>query len=220
MPIHKTKNEDFFKAWTADMAYVLGFFAADGSMSRNKRGGHYIEFQITDGDLLEKIRALLWSNNKITICDRGLNCKPIYRLQIGCKSMFEDLERIGFMQNKTRVLAMPNVPQAVFSHFVRGYFDGDGNVWKGTIHKFDRSHPSQALKICFTSGSENFLHSLKAQLRIFTGAHGGSLYYSRAFRLQYASFDSLKIYQFMYRDKGDMYLPRKKKAFDSFVENL
>ena len=220
MPIYKTKNEDFFKTWTPDMAYILGFFAADGSMSRNKHGGHYIEFQITDGDLLEKIRTLLWSNNKITVRDRGLNCKPIYRLQIGCKSIFEDLERIGFMQNKTHVLAMPNIPRVFFSHFVRGYFDGDGNAWKGTIHNFDRSHPSQALKICFTSGSESFLYSLKAQLRIFTGARSGSLYYSRAFRLQYASFDSLKIYQFMYRDKGDMYLPRKKKTFDSFVKNL
>ncbi len=202
------------------MAYVLGFFAADGSMYRTKRGGYYIEFQITDGDLLEKIRTLLWSNNKITIRNRGSHDKLIYRLQIGCKSIFEDLERIGFVQNKTHVLAMPNIPRVFFSHFVRGYFDGDGNVWKGTIHKFDRSHPSQALKICFTSGSENFLYSLKKQLWIFIGTHGGSLYYSRAFRLQYASFDSLKIYQFMYRDKGDMYLPRKKKAFDSFAENL
>ena len=220
MPIHKTNNENFFKTWTCDMAYVLGFFAADGSMYRTRRGGYYIEFQITDGDLLEKIRTLFCSDNKITVRDRGLNCKPIYRLQIGCKSMFEDLEGIGFMQNKTHVLAMPRIPRIFFSHFVRGYFDGDGNVWKGTIHKFDRRHSSQALKICFTSGSERFLYSLQKQLRIFIGTDGGSLYYSRAFRLQYARFDSLKIYQFMYRDKGDMYLPRKKKAFDSFVENL
>jgi hypothetical protein len=134
--------------------------------------------------------------------------------------MFEDLERIGFMQNKTHILAMPDVPPIFFSHFVRGYFDGDGNVWKGTIHTFDRPHPSQALKICFTSGSEKFLYSLKAKLRIFTGTIGGSLYYSRAFRLQYASFDSLKIYQFMYRDKRDMYLRRKKNTFDSFVKKL
>jgi hypothetical protein len=220
MPIQRTRNENFFKVWTPDMAYVLGFFAADGSMYRNKSGGYYIEFQITDGDLLEKIRTLLRSNNKIAVRDRGLNCNLIYRLQIGCKSMFEDLERIGFVQNKTHVLAMPNIPRALFSHFVRGYFDGDGNVWKGIIHKFDRPHPSQALAICFTSGSEKFLCSLKEQLQIFTGTDGGSLCYSRAFRLRYASSDSLKIYRFMYRDKGNMYLQRKKKVFDSFIKNL
>jgi hypothetical protein len=52
MPIFKTKNENFFKNWTPEMAYVLGFFTADGSMIRNKRGAHFIEFQITDKNLL------------------------------------------------------------------------------------------------------------------------------------------------------------------------
>lgn len=202
------------------MAYVLGFFAADGSMYRNKRGGHYLEFQITDGNLLKKIRRLLRSNNKITIRERVPGQKLIYRLQIGSKVIFKDLECLGFVQNKTHVLAMPIIPRHLFSHFVRGYFDGDGNVWKGTIHKFDRLHPSQALKICFTSGSKKFLYSLKENLHIFISTSGGSLCYSRAFRLQYASFDSLKICRFMYRDKGDMYLWRKKKVFDSFVKNL
>ena len=56
MPIFKTKNENFFKAWSPDMAYVLGFFAADGSMYRTNRGTYFIEFQITDKDLLLKIR--------------------------------------------------------------------------------------------------------------------------------------------------------------------
>ena len=49
------------------MAYVLGFFAADGNMIKNKRGAHFIEFQITDKNLLEKIRELLGSNQKIAI---------------------------------------------------------------------------------------------------------------------------------------------------------
>jgi len=44
MPIYKTKNENFFKKWTPEMAYVLGFFAADGSMVKNKRGACFIEF--------------------------------------------------------------------------------------------------------------------------------------------------------------------------------
>ncbi len=32
MPIYKTKNEAFFKKWTPEMAYVLGFFTADGTI--------------------------------------------------------------------------------------------------------------------------------------------------------------------------------------------
>lgn len=53
MPIYKTKNENFFKRWSSKMAYVLGFFTADGNMIKNKRDAHFIEFQITDNDLLK-----------------------------------------------------------------------------------------------------------------------------------------------------------------------
>jgi hypothetical protein len=219
MPILKTRNENFFKTWTPEMAYVLGFFAADGSMNRNKRGGCYIEFQITDGDLLKKIRALLQSDNIISVRKRETNWQPIHRLQIGSKIIFQDLTRLGFVQNKTAVLTLPNIPPDCFGHFVRGYFDGDGNVWSGIIHRFDRLHPSRALAICFTSGSEGFLQSLKDELRAFINTAGGSLCYSRAFRLRYASEDSLKLYRFMYYNSEGLYLLRKKKVFDDFIKN-
>jgi len=38
------------------MAYVLGFFFADGSYDVHKNGGEYFSFQITDKNLLEKIK--------------------------------------------------------------------------------------------------------------------------------------------------------------------
>lgn len=219
MPIAKTKNENFFKTWTPEMAYVLGFFAADGSMNKNKRGGCYIEFQITDGELLEKIRILLQSDNTISVRKRAVNWQPIYRLQIGSKVIFEDLTQLGFVQNKTAVLMLPHIPPDYFSHFVRGYFDGDGNVWNGIIHRFDRPHSSRALAVCFTSGSENFLRSLKDELQVFTNTTGGSLCYSRAFRLRYASEDSLKLYRFIYYNTEGLYLLRKKRVFDDFIKN-
>jgi len=56
MPIFRTKNEDFFKKWSPEMAYVLGFFAADGNMLKNRRGAHFMEFTSTDKDIIVKIR--------------------------------------------------------------------------------------------------------------------------------------------------------------------
>ena len=82
MPILKTKNENFFKKWSPEIAYVLGFFAADGNMTKNKRGAHFIEFQITDQDLLIKIKKLLGSNHKIGIRKKLSNGKR----HIDCKS--------------------------------------------------------------------------------------------------------------------------------------
>lgn len=67
MPIARKKDDNFFKKWSPEMAYVIGFFTADGCMIRNKRGAHFIEFQITDKDILIKIRKVLQSNHKISI---------------------------------------------------------------------------------------------------------------------------------------------------------
>jgi len=217
MPVFKTKNENFFKAWSPEMAYVLGFFAADGSMYRINRGTHFIEFQITDGELLSDIQKLLGSNHKITIRNRGSGCLPIYRLQIGSKIFFSDLEALGFMQNKSKILPLPNIPHDFFSHFTRGYFDGDGHVWAGTIHKVDRAHPSEVIMTGFTSGSEKFLSSFKMELKTKASLTGGSLCYSSgAFRLQYATANSERLHNFMYQNgnvAGLIYLERKYKIF-------
>ena len=56
MPIYKNKNDNFFKKWTPEMAYILGYFAADGTMIKNKRGAHYIEFQSTDKELIVGVK--------------------------------------------------------------------------------------------------------------------------------------------------------------------
>ena len=96
MPIFKAKNENFFKTWTPEMAYVLGFFTADGNMIKNKRGAHFIEFEITDKDLLHAIRGLLESNHKITERKRRDSWKKAYRLQIGSKVIFNDFRTYAF----------------------------------------------------------------------------------------------------------------------------
>ena len=65
MPIYRALNQDFFGAWSSEMAYVLGFFAADGSMVKNTRGAHFIEFTITDRIVLEQLRKVTGSTHRI-----------------------------------------------------------------------------------------------------------------------------------------------------------
>ena len=125
MPVFKSVNKDFFKKWCPEMAYVLGFFAADGYITVNKRGGQFLGIQITDKDLLENIKKALSSEHKIGKRARGGNEQPTYRLQVGSIEMCDDLRRLGFCEKKVRRLTMPNIPRIYLSDFVRGYFDGD-----------------------------------------------------------------------------------------------
>ena len=203
------------------MAYVLGFFAADGNMIRNKRGAHFIEFQITDRDLLIKIRKALGSEHKITTRKRNRNWKTIYRLQLGSKEIFDDLLILGMLPRKSKIISLPKIPDKYFAHFLRGYFDGDGNV---VVAKYRRA--SRKNKLCktilsgFTSGSRIFLERMHHKTKKLAGISGGSLYFhGRGYCLFFSVRDSLALYNFMYNgSEGDLFLARKKKIFEKYFE--
>jgi hypothetical protein len=56
VPIYKKINKDFFKKWSFEMAYILGFLFADGNIIHTKRATWFWSLQITDKDILFKIR--------------------------------------------------------------------------------------------------------------------------------------------------------------------
>jgi len=222
MPIFKTKNENFFKKWSPEMAYILGFFTADGSMIRNKRGAHFIEFQITDKDLLEKIRILLGSNHKISTRKMSDNGKAIYRLQIGSKVIFNDLLKLGLSSSKSKRIKLPITPRKYFQHFLRGYFDGDGNVTVCTYKRKTRNNKlTTILQSGFISGCKKFLEGLKEKLLGEKIVKGGSLYYSSGgWRLFFSINDSKQLYRYMYSgiNRGSkLCLDRKKIIFDNYM---
>jgi len=220
VPIFKKVNKDFFKTWSPEMAYVLGFFAADGYMTLNKRGGHFWSIQINDRDLLEAIRDAVGSEHLIGVRTRSGNEHAAYRLQIGSKEMCDNLRKLGMQERKTKSLALPAVPDTYLSEFVRGYFDGDGNVWMGRMNK-ERASPNLVILTVFTSCSFAFLKQLQERL-LRIGLNGGSLYKAKGSyaRLQFSVSDSLKIYELMYNSRvscsSKLFLKRKKEAFESY----
>jgi intein-encoded DNA endonuclease-like protein len=225
MPIQKKVNKNFFKKWTREMAYVLGFFAADGYVTVNKRGGQFWCIQITDKKLLQSIKKAIQSEHKISTKLPSKN-KPnesiLYRLQVGSIEMCDDLRSLGFSEKKTKNLVIPNMPQKYFRDFVRGYFDGDGNVWMGDMHK-KRKTKTKVIFVAFTSCTVEFLKELHSKLNLL-GFKGGCIYRSKKgefCRLQLSTLNALKLYNFMYnrntKDFLGLYLYRKKKVFEKFM---
>jgi len=222
MPMHRDLNHSFFKKWSPEMAYVLGFFAADGSMLRNGRGAHFIEFTITDRIVLEQIQRVTGSTHRVAERERGGNCKTAYRLQIGSKEWFEDLSGLGFMQNKSKRLPLPEVPKKYFGDFVRGYFDGDGCVYFNSLHFADRKSPRLILMTLFTSGCRPFLQSLWDELKE-QGVCGGSIRNKvRGFELAFSHKDSVALCRLMYHTGNtlELYLPRKRTKLESAIQDL
>ncbi len=201
------------------MAYVLGFFAADGYITVNRRGGQFWSIQITDKKLLESIKKAVGSEHKITIGIRSGNASTSYRLQIGSIEMCADLRRLGMRERKTKSLVVPNVPSEYFSDFVRGYFDGDGGVWMGYVHK-ERITSLLVIRSVFTSCSDEFLRVMRQRLEVM-GINGGVLRREKGnySRLTYSIHGALKLYDFMYNRLGTskLFLKRKKDVFERYI---
>lgn len=209
--------------WTPEGAYVLGFFAADGTMTVNPRGSKYIEFVSCDYEILEKVCRLLGASQKISTKTRPYETPtPTYRVQIGSKYLFDKFAELGFTPNKSKTLKFPEVPDDLIRHFVRGYLDGDGCVtyrWQ-----LDKRYNKlrQLLTVRFICGSRSFLESLRDVLRVSVQVGNGSISPANgSYHLQYAMKDSIILFGYFYRDVPEnCFLSRKHRTFEKAINEI
>ena len=152
-------NEDFFKCInTEEKAYILGFICADGHIEKDRLN---ITVSIKDIDILEKIRYAMHSNHPIKEVQRTNPYKKTNRenlilseLMIGSVELVKPLFNMGLTTNKTYTLngdILKYIPKYLIRDFLRGYFDGDGNVFFGRRYS---SGYKYNVNIC---GNEDFL---------------------------------------------------------------
>ena len=197
-------NENFFKGQTAEMAYVLGFIYADGTLSNLL---NHFSISQKEPEILNKIKDLMSSEHKIV---RRHN-QELYTLTIGNKIMINDLLALGLTPNKSLDVKFPILDKALYGHFIRGYFDGDGCI--GCF--------SGGWRVSFVSGSKALLEGLRETLFNQIGTsniqtiHSSSV--SRAYQLYYCrNSDLVRLYNFFYDDltvREGLFLARKHELF-------
>jgi hypothetical protein len=213
--IQRTKgriNVDFFKTWAPEMAYVLGYFSADGGMFINSGGSKYIQFVSVDYGLLEKVKKVMDSKHKIYLRKKyKATWKDTYYLEIGSKEIYLDLLNLGFMPKKENRMALPHIPKKHLYHFIRGYFDGDGCVSYGFYKRKNRNTKSFLFVTRFISSSRQFLDDISKKLRVYAEmSHGSMAKYPGYYNLIYAKNDSIKLFNYMYKNtKNNLFLERK-----------
>lgn len=127
----KSLNEDYFNVIdTPNKAYVLGWVISDGYVTKNK-----LVFGLKDLEILEFIKKELDSNHKISESlfydKRTKKTYKQYRLQICSKKISESLNKLGLFQSKSFTVGLPVISKDLYSHLIRGIFDGDGYIGKG-----------------------------------------------------------------------------------------
>lgn len=211
--------ETFFDIWNPDMAYVLGYFAADGSMYQNKRGSCYIAFTSTDRDLIAQVKNIMKVSNRIEVyqAKEKPNQKLRYTLQIGSKSIFGKLLKLGFTPNKSLTLKFPPVSDDLIGHFLRGYFDGDGCASFVYYKRKNRKNLQRILNMRIRCGSKEFIQILQNKLAEIKHTKGLLYFHSGAYELVYRAKDVIKLYSFAY---PTLVVPCLKRKRDILIKGL
>ena len=197
-------DEDFFKTWVPEMAYIFGFWIADGNMLEKRNS---ISFASKDYDLLEIIKSNLKSEHKIGKLGSG------FQLQISNKILYNDLFNRGGIPKKSLTIQFPEVPDKYLSHFIRGYLDGDG----GFCIKKDRKYRYLRSYFC---GNINFLSGLKDKIKENANIDSTSFrpanksYNQRIYNIEYFGKKAIALGDFIYQDSKNLCLERKFKIYD------
>ena len=197
-------DEDFFKVWTKEMAYIFGFWIADGWIFEKDNS---IGFSSNDQDLLKIIKYNLKSEHKISKShEKG------YQLHIHNKIIYNDLLKLGGTPRKSLIIQFPEVPNEFLPDFIRGFMDGDGGVY------FYNYYPS----IRFT-GNIDFLTVLKEKITehvsidtiSFDIANKNDPNHSqRIYYLAYNGEKSIKLGDYIYKNSEGLRLERKFKNYE------
>jgi transcriptional regulator with XRE-family HTH domain len=219
-------KEDFFSAWSAEMAYVLGVIYTDGNLisgTWSKRLSKPIgRLTITqkEPELLEKVLGLMECNARILFENKkqygNIVAGARYTFAIVNNKLYDDLLKFGLTPNKSRTLQFPDVPREYVRHFVRGCWDGDGAVYL--------ERRSERIKASYVSGSKQFIMGMVDALSkdglqiktVYTNKRKTPSYY---FRLNISQMPAF--YKYLYNNVPDtQYLTRKYNLLKLSSERL
>ena len=214
-------NENFFNEIdTEEKAYFLGLMYADGCI-KTKQWEINISLQEEDKYIIERFCKALETDRPLYFCPPNKKFphrKNQYRLIIKNKVMFNNLISLGVTPRKSLTLKFPTeeqVPKNLLSHFIRGYFDGDGCVML-TKPQYKTNFRSKTFGFV---GTLDFLTNLhKILLNINIGSIGKNICKVKdkeIYRLKYGGNQIAKIFQdYIYKDSDPtLCLTRKRDKF-------
>jgi len=123
-------NENFFDVIdNQDKAYFLGFLYADGCNKTN-RNVVTLSLKEDDKEILEKLNNLIFKEKKLSYeIVKKNNTSNRFNLVIHNKHMSNKLIELGVDRRKTFKIVYPTwLDKQFYSHFIRGYMDGDGYI--------------------------------------------------------------------------------------------
>jgi hypothetical protein len=217
----------YFETWSPNVAWLLGYIWADGSISCDSAGPRALQFscQERDGALIHAIRDELKATTQVTTVPAKrlpgtgiIQGQPSVRLKISSRFLANRLvETHGIRPNKSN-LDNPfptNIPDEFMGHFARGNLDGDGTV------SYSKAQGMNSGAVEFI-GDGMWLRGFQEAVCRLTGLPAGpmkSLTGKALHRVRWAGKGSLAtLYAWLYPPGEYLFLVRKRDKFREIFE--
>lgn len=195
---------------TKEKAYWLGFLYADGYVSDSKND---IEIGLAEKDIehLNKAKLFFKTDRPLMKKVKRMNEKEYigYKLTVTSHKLKKDLINKGCTTRKSLTLKFPTeeqVPRELISHFIRGYFDGDGSV---TYSNYGKQIAAEIL------GASDFIDGLIEWIGFSSTKHSFN-HSPSTFRIQMFGAKAMSFYERIYED-AHTYLDRKYIKYVNFA---
>lgn len=207
-------NLNFFRNQSCDLAYFLGFMAADGGVHK-KENFIFLELQTSDKEILERINLAIGNSRPVKdyISQRGYKNSKIYFYN---KEVKDILKEYRIVPNKTydSFFGFPEkLEEQYLPDYLRGFTDGDGS--------FKKTGNSPTWQI--DSASKNFIEDWKKYLDskgIYCSISINQKTNVKLYRLYCYGYEKVKrIYELLYSHEPNLFLKRKKEKIENLLKN-
>ena len=215
--INLTKALSFFQTWTLESAYVYGLLYADGNVTFRSSNRSILSLELKDAEHVRRVANIIDPEIPVYEYERT-DGRTSAKLVIYRGSIVKDCVAKGLVPAKTAILQWPaDLPEALESHFARGYFDGDGTVSESIV-KNSSGYTTKLRTLAFACGSDDFALSLHSVLQRRTGASGKIWHpVASCANLSFNKKDDIRaIGEWMYA-AGDLHLPRKYQKWQEVI---
>jgi len=211
----KQVNQNFFKIWSPQMSYILGYIVCGRCIDKkkNRKNSYTLNITSKDKDNLLKMGKNLSPNCSISTKYNSQKM-PYSQIQISNREICGDLISLGVSSKKNYNSDFLKIPKKFFSDFTRGFFDGDGTVY---IYKVNGT---PQIKAGFVSPNLFFITEFNKQLCEVIGIQCKAVHKVHSknkkvplYNICFYIDDCEKLINFMYRNNPVLYLSRKRKIF-------
>jgi len=143
-------DDYLFEELTAGSAWVLGLIYGDGHVRNNAEHYQYMVYLAGTEEVCRKVAKLIGHERGPVPHNQGANC---WVLKWSSRRMVKALEATyGISGKKSTRLRLPNLPEELMGHFLRGLWDADGH-WR-------QPKPTHSLHTSLTTASIGMVEDL------------------------------------------------------------